>query len=117
MWSLNLRSCLRLFLRKKVMDDIKQVRKEIQYNYKKYEELEEGDPQKLDVGDKLNLLFEDASKNYNNIMAMLPLAIEDIKTRLLLAPSSSKTVRRSFPDICRWEKKGSLRFWKLQRRM
>lgn len=69
---------------KKVMDDIKQVRKEIQYNYKKYEELEEGDPQKLDLGDKLNLLFEDASKNYNNIMAMLPLAIEDIKTRLLL---------------------------------
>lgn len=69
---------------KKVMDDIKQVRKEIQYNYKKYEELEDGDPQKLDLGDKLNLLFEDASKNYNNIMAMLPLAIEDIKTRLLL---------------------------------
>lgn len=69
---------------KKVMDDIKQVRKEIQYNYKKFAELEEGDPQKLDLGDKLNLLFEDASKNYNNIMAMLPLAIEDIKTRLLL---------------------------------
>lgn len=69
---------------KKVMDDIKQVRKEIQYNYKKFSELEEGDPQKLDLGDKLNLLFEDASKNYNNIMAMLPLAIEDIKTRLLL---------------------------------
>lgn len=69
---------------KKVMDDIKQVRKEIQYNYKKFTELEDGDPQKLDMGDKLNLLFEDASKNYNNIMAMLPLAIEDIKTRLLL---------------------------------
>ncbi len=75
---------------KKVMDDIKQVRKEIQYNYKKYEELEEGDPQKLDVGDKLNLLFEDASKNYNNIMAMLPLAIEDIKTRLLLGSAEQQ---------------------------
>lgn len=69
---------------KKVMDDIKQVRKEIQFNYKKFTELEEDDPQKLDMGDKLNLLFEDASKNYNNVMAMLPLAIEDIKTRLLL---------------------------------
>lgn len=69
---------------KQVMDDIKQVRKEIQYNYKKYTELEDGDPQKLDLGDRLNLLFEDASKNYNNVMAMLPLAIEDIKTRLLL---------------------------------
>lgn len=69
---------------KQVMDDIKQVRKEIQYNYRKYTELEDGDPQKLDLGDRLNLLFEDASKNYNNVMAMLPLAIEDIKTRLLL---------------------------------
>lgn len=69
---------------KKVMDDIKQVRKEIQYNYKKYTELEDGDPRKLDMGDKLNLLFENASENYNNVMAMLPLAIEDIKSRLML---------------------------------
>ena len=69
---------------KKVMEDIKQIRKEIQYNYQKYIELDDGDPAKFDLGDKLNLLFEDASKNYNNIMAMLPLAIEDIKTRLLL---------------------------------
>ncbi len=69
---------------KKVMEDIKQIRKEIQYNYQKYTELEDGDPAKFDLGDKLNLLFEDASTNYNNIMAMLPLAIEDIKTRLLL---------------------------------
>ena len=69
---------------KKVMDDIRQVRKEIRYNYAKYAELEDGDPAKLDVGDKLNELFEEASNNYNNVMAMLPLAIEDIKTRLLL---------------------------------
>lgn len=75
---------------KKVMDDIKQVRKEIQYNYKKYTELEDGDPQKLDMGDKLNLLFENASENYNNVMAMLPLAIEDIKTRLLLGVSEQQ---------------------------
>ena len=39
---------------KKVMDDIRQVRKEIRYNYAKYAELEDGDPAKLDVGDKLN---------------------------------------------------------------
>lgn len=75
---------------KKVMDDIKQVRKEIQYNYKKFTELEDGDPQKLDMGDKLNLLFEEASANYNNVMAMLPLAIEDIKTRLLLGTSEQQ---------------------------
>ena len=69
---------------KKVMDDIRQVRKEIHYMYGQYEKLDEGDPKKLDMGDKLNAMFEEASANYNNVMAMLPLAIEDIKTRLLL---------------------------------
>jgi hypothetical protein len=72
---------------KKVMDDIKQVRKEINYLHKKYEELDEGDPKKLDIGDKLNYKFEEASQNYNNVLAMLPLAIEDIKTRLLFGQS------------------------------
>ena len=75
---------------KKVMDDIRQVRKEIRYNYSKYAALEDGDPAKLDVGDKLNELFEEASNNYNNVMAMLPLAIEDIKTRLLLGAGDQK---------------------------
>ena len=56
---------------KKVMNDIKQVRKEIHYLYDKYEELEDEDPKKLDIGDKLNYKFEEASKNYNNVMAML----------------------------------------------
>lgn len=69
---------------KKVMDDIRQSRKEIHYIYNQYEALDDGDPKKLDIGDKLNYMFEEASKNYNNVMAMLPLAIEDIKTRLLL---------------------------------
>lgn len=69
---------------KKVMDDIRQVRKELRYTYGKYAELDEGDPQKLDIADKLNVMFEEASVNYNNVMAMLPLAIEDSKTRLLL---------------------------------
>jgi hypothetical protein len=70
---------------KKVMDDIRQVRKEVHYLYEQYEDLEEGDPKKLDVADKLNYKFEEASSNYNNVMAMLPLAIEDIKTRLLIS--------------------------------
>ena len=81
---------------KKVMDDIRQTRKEIQYTYSKYEELEEEDPSKLDLGDKLNIMFEDASSNYNNIMAMLPLAIEDIKTRLLLGAEDSKNGNEAF---------------------
>ena len=69
---------------KKVMDDIRQNRRELQYTYGEYAKLDDGDPQKLDLADKLNVMFEEASCNYNNIMAMLPLAIEDTKTRLLL---------------------------------
>ena len=69
---------------KKVMDDIRQNRKEMQYTYGEYAKLDDGDPKKLDLADKLNVMFEEASANYNNVMAMLPLAIEDIKTRLLL---------------------------------
>lgn len=38
---------------KKVMDDIKQTRKEIQYTYSQYEALDDEDPSKLDLGDKL----------------------------------------------------------------
>jgi len=75
---------------KKIMDDIRQSRKEIQYVYGQYESLDDGDPKKLDMGDKLNYMFEQASQNYNNVMAMLPLAIEDIKTRLLLGDTSKE---------------------------
>ena len=74
---------------KKIMDDIRQVRREIQYTYSKYVELDEEDPKRLDLGDKLNYQFEQASQNYNNVLAMLPLAIEDIKTRLLLGDSEA----------------------------
>lgn len=75
---------------KKVMDAIKQNRKELQYTYGEYAKLDDGDPKKLDLADKLNVMFEEASANYNNVMAMLPLAIEDIKTRLLLGDSKDK---------------------------
>lgn len=76
---------------KKIVEDIKQVRKEIHYLYNKYEELDEEDPKKLDLGDKLNYKFEEASQNYNNVMAMLPLAIEDIKTRLLFGQTQENS--------------------------
>ncbi|WP_291255330.1 transcriptional regulator [Fusobacterium sp.] len=74
---------------KKVMDDIKQQRKEIAYTYDKYEALEDEDPTKLEYGDKLNVLIDKASKNYNNILGMVPLAIEDIKTRIMIGSSDS----------------------------
>ncbi len=72
------------------MDSIKQNRRELQYAYGEYAKLDEGDPKKLDMADKLNVMFEEASANYNNVMAMLPLAIEDIKTRLLLGDGGDK---------------------------
>ena len=75
---------------KKVMDDIRLLRKTMVYTYEKYAQLEDGDPKKLDIGDELNVLFEDASANYSNIMAMLPIAIEDIKTRLLLTSTGNE---------------------------
>lgn len=81
---------------KKIMEDIRQVRKEIQYTYGKYMELEEEDPKRLDMGDKLNYQFEQASNNYNNVLAMLPLAIEDIKTRLLLGSGETAQKGQEF---------------------
>ncbi len=75
---------------KKVMDDIKQLRKEISYLYDKHEELEEEKPAKLELGDKLNFAFEKASRNYNNVLGMLPFVIEDIKTRALLGHSEGE---------------------------
>lgn len=75
---------LELISPKKVIEDIKQTRKEIAYVYNKYEELDEENPKKLELGDRLNEKFEEASKNYSNVLGMLPLAIEDIKTRLLI---------------------------------
>ena len=75
---------------RKVMDAIRQNRKELQYTYGEYAKLDEVDPKKLDIADKLNVMFEEASANYNNVMAMLPLAIEDTKTRLLLGDRGDK---------------------------
>jgi len=75
---------------RKVMDAIRQNRRELQYTYGEYAKLDDGDPKKLDMADKLNVMFEEASANYNNVMAMLPLAIEDIKTRLLLGDGDGR---------------------------
>ncbi len=75
---------------RKVMDAIRQNRKELQYTYGEYAKLDDGDPKKLDLADKLNVMFEEASTNYNNVMALLPLAIEDSKTRLLLGDSGDR---------------------------
>ena len=81
---------------KKVMEDIRQVRREIQYTYQKHMELDEGDPKRLDLGDKLNYQFERASQNYSSVLSMLPIAIEDIKTRLLLGSGEARQGGQNF---------------------
>lgn len=81
---------------RKVMDDIKFTRKEIHYLHNEYEKLDEGDPLRLDMGDKLNVKFEEASRSYNNIMAMLPLAIDDSKQRLLAGRSGDNDKAEKF---------------------
>lgn len=78
---------------RKMMDAIRQNRKELQYTYSEYAKLDEGDPKKRDLADKLNVMFEEASASYNNIMSMLPIAISDIKTRLLLGAGGDKKDR------------------------
>lgn len=85
----NFKDILNMLSPKKVMDDIKQLRKEIAYLHDKYESLEDEDPTKLEYGDKLNIAFNKAGESYNNILGMLPLAIEDIKTRIMIGGTDS----------------------------
>ena len=81
---------------KRVMDDIKALRKEIHYLHGEYEKLEDGDPVRLEIADKLNIKFEEASKSYDNVMAMLPLAIDDSKQRLLMGQSGNNKAMDNF---------------------
>jgi hypothetical protein len=103
-------SILELISPKKVLDDIKQVRKELQTNYKEYLALPEGNPKREEYGAKLNSLFQTARENYSNTMALLPLAIQDSEERLLLAAdedglSSQKIVA----GVAKFEEDGALK--------
>ena len=95
---------------KKVLDDIRQVRKELQLNYAEYLALPEGDPKKNDYGVKLNQLFDDARANYSNTMALLPLAIEDSEQRLLLSGGEEGPVgQKIVAGVARFEEDGTLK--------
>ncbi|WP_068267514.1 transcriptional regulator [Caviibacter abscessus] len=106
----NFEDILELLSPKKVIENIRQTRKEIHYLYNKYLNYDENDPARLEIGDKLNLKFENASKNYNNILSLLPLAIEDIKTRILLEENnrSKHLINRITPGILNIDNEGSL---------
>ena len=95
---------------KKVLDDIRMVRKELQLNYTEYLALPEGDPKKDEYGVKLNKLFQDARANYANTMALLPLAIEDSEQRLLLgADEDGQQSQKITVGIARFEEDGTLK--------
>jgi hypothetical protein len=74
---------------KSAMEDINRMREEINCEYEQYATPEERGPEKPDIGDRMNSIFEEAGQNYNkNILAMLyTLFVEDID-RHLLQPDS-----------------------------
>jgi hypothetical protein len=75
---------------KKMVQNIKQIRKELQYNYLKYEALPEGDPVKDELGDKINNMFSEARDCFNNVPTMLAVAIQDCETRLLIGSADDE---------------------------
>jgi hypothetical protein len=72
---------------KKMVANVKQIRKELQYNYLKYDALPEGDPLKDEVGEKLNNIFSETRDYFNNVTTMLAVAIQDCEARLLMGAS------------------------------
>ena len=69
---------------KKMVQNVKQIRKELQHNFVKYEALPDGDPLKSELGEKLNKLFAETREHYNNVPTMLAVAIQDCEARLML---------------------------------
>ena len=69
---------------KKMVQNVKQIRKELQHNYIKYEALPEGDPLKDELGEKLNKLFAETRDYFSNVPTMLSVAIQDCEQRLML---------------------------------
>ena len=101
---------LELISPKKVLDDIRQTRKELQLTYEQYLALPEGAPKRDDLGAKLNNLFEDARANYSNTMALLPLAIEDSEQRLFLgAGEDGPLAQKIAAGVAKFEEDGTLK--------
>jgi len=69
---------------KKMVQNVKQIRKELQHSYLKYEALPDGDPLKDELAEKLNNIFAETRDYFNNVPTMLAVAIQDCESRLLL---------------------------------
>jgi len=69
---------------KQMVKNVRQIRKELQHNFIKYEALPEGDPVKEELGEKLNNLFSETRDYFSNVPTMLAVAIQDCEQRLLL---------------------------------
>ncbi|AOY78185.1 hypothetical protein BJL90_01155 [Clostridium formicaceticum] len=76
---------------KSIVEDIKLTRKELENLYLEYEETDDENPKKDDLALALNAKFEAIRQTYNTPFTILPLAIEDIKQRLLPAKTSSQS--------------------------
>ena len=72
---------------KKMVQNVKQIRKELQSNYVKYEALPDGDPVKEELADKLNNQFNEAREYFSSVPIMLSVAIQDCEQRLLAGAS------------------------------
>jgi len=72
---------------RKMVQNVKQIRKELQHNYLKYEALPDGDPLKDEVGETLNRIFAETREYFNNVPTMLAVAIQDCESRLFLGAS------------------------------
>ncbi|MDR1320953.1 MAG: transcriptional regulator, partial [Gracilibacteraceae bacterium] len=95
---------------KKVLDDIRQMRKELQISYSEFQALPTGDPRRDEYAAKLNSLFQSARDNYSNTMALLPLAIEDSRQRLLGAgDGNGEKHEKISAGVARFEKDGTLK--------
>jgi hypothetical protein len=64
------------------LDDIRRSRKELIALYSEYQTLAESDSHKEECAARLNTLFQKIRINYTNVMALLPLAMEDSNQRL-----------------------------------
>lgn len=95
---------------KKIIEDLKQQRKEISYLFSKYENLDDKNPEKKEIGDRLNYKFSQASKNYNNVLSMLPLAMEDIEVKLSLTSlgNSKNEIEKIKPGLISIAENGNL---------
>ncbi|MFA5687455.1 MAG: hypothetical protein WC963_05320 [Bacilli bacterium] len=70
---------LELITPRNTINKIKKIRADLNYLFSEYEKLPEGSPKRKELGNKLNKIFEANRENYNNIPALMTIALGDIQ--------------------------------------